>query len=152
MFLWDRTQDFVNKKIITPKIQREYVSIVLHKHGVSKTYFVHGLLAKTFISNPDNKPEINHKNGIKTDNRIANLEWCTHQENMQHAFRTGLINPENRCKPIVDICTGKVYKSGIKDVAMKYSITPSACKSYLNGNRKNPTCLRYYKPANTSYS
>ena len=58
----------------------------------SKPLRVHRLLAEVYIPNPKNLPEINHKNGIRTDNSIDNLEWCSHAENVRHAFATGLAN------------------------------------------------------------
>ena len=77
-----------------------YPTVSLRKYGKARTHLVHRLVAVAFIPNPENKPLINHKNGIKTDNRVENIEWCTRSENTLHALRTGLVNPKNlgKCK------------------------------------------------------
>lgn len=68
-----------------------YYKICLSKDGKVTTVNIHRLISQTFIPNPENKPQVNHINGIKTDNNIKNLEWVTSKENMQHAHDTGLI-------------------------------------------------------------
>jgi hypothetical protein len=70
-----------------------YVKVTLSKNGeVFQMLSVHRLVAMHFVPNPYEKPEVNHKNGIKTDNRAENLEWVTRVENIQHACRTGLFD------------------------------------------------------------
>lgn len=68
-----------------------YMRITLRKKGKSKHYQVHRLIAETFIDNPLNLKEVNHKNGIKDDNNVENLEWCSRSENEKHCYRN---NPE----------------------------------------------------------
>lgn len=67
-------------------ITKWYISYSIRKDNKQKKLFYHRLIAIAFIPNPDNQPCVNHKNWIKTDNSIDNLEWCTYSENNKHAY------------------------------------------------------------------
>jgi hypothetical protein len=67
-----------------------YRNVGLAVNGRSKKFKVHRLVALAFLPNPQNKPDVNHKDGNKANNCLGNLEWCTEKENVQHAVQTGL--------------------------------------------------------------
>lgn len=131
---------YKRKKLVKPKNNKYgYSTIKLCKNNKLYYFMVHRLVAETFIPNIENKPEINHINGVKSDNRVENLEWCTRSENMKHAFETGLQIPKMR-----KIC--QYTKDGI--FVKKYNSITEACK-YM-GLSKIPTnlwlCIKTGKP------
>ncbi len=72
-----------------------YKVVVFCKNGKKENFRIHRLVAQSFLSNAEKKPLINHIDGDKTNNIVSNLEWCTHSENMKHAFATRLKEPSN---------------------------------------------------------
>jgi HNH endonuclease/NUMOD4 motif len=91
-------------KILTPVLDSYgYHKLTLCSNKSKVNCTIHRLVCCAFLQVNESKPLVNHKNGIKTDNRLENLEWCTPKENTHHAIATGLINimGENSCKSIL---------------------------------------------------
>ena len=89
---YGKIRPFKVKRIkLKPSVRKKdgYVNVFLFKDRVKKTYFLHRLVALTFIPNPDNKPEVNHKDKIRTNCLVSNLEWATPLENSQHSWKSG---------------------------------------------------------------
>lgn len=82
------------EKLKTLQLWKEegYYSIVLYKNDGGRTYHIHRLVAQAFIPNPENLPQVNHKDGNKSNNSVENLEWVTCSENVKHAYKKHLIN------------------------------------------------------------
>lgn len=107
----------------------------LYKNGVRKTALVHRMVAEAFIDNQDNKPQVNHKNGARDDNRVDNLEWVTCSENVKHGFsHNGRISPMKgrhipcKYRPLSPDQVRHIRSSGETGVALarKYGVTPQA--------------------------
>lgn len=83
-----RRGNFIRKAVLGSK---GYLGVSINVgNGVSRRFLIARLVAIAFIPNPENKPQVNHKNGIKTDNHVSNLEWVTQSENLKHAYATGI--------------------------------------------------------------
>ena len=92
---------FKGKKIASSvNKQNGYIQIDLWKNTKSHKYYIHRLLAKIFIPNPSNKPEVNHINSNRLDNSLNNLEWVTSKENSIHAYNSGFASQKKRRKLI----------------------------------------------------
>lgn len=94
-------------------LQQGYYHVNLSINKKSKRFRVHRLVAEAFIPNPENKPYVNHIDGIRSNNEIKNLEWCTPAENTQHAIRTGLMKPTRERAVIQYSLDGKKIKEYI---------------------------------------
>ncbi len=116
-----------------------YSFVSLSKDGESRTKYIHILVAQAFIPNPDGLPEINHKSGIKSDNTVDNLEWCTRQQNVRHCFDTGLCKNKGGnhyfAVAVTDNTLGQSFET-ILDWAVAREIPYSTARNILSGNNK----------------
>lgn len=132
------------KFIKSQKTGNGYKFVCLYKNGVGKMAMIHRLVAKAFIPNPENKKEVNHKDGVKTNNVLSNLEWATRAENQLHSHRTKLLimpkGSENKFSKKFGQYdkTGQLIKVwvGIKATARELNINASWLSSALNGREQ----------------
>ncbi|KKN85457.1 hypothetical protein LCGC14_0277760 [marine sediment metagenome] len=130
-----------------------YYRVGLRKQNKTHYKYISRLVAEAFISNPDNKPQINHKDGNKFNNNVSNLEWVTQSENMQHAIALGLWkrSPNSGMKPIpvnvYDYKTGKLLSThpSMSDAARSYGLQLQNAHKVLQGKYKQTKGLTFNK-------
>lgn len=93
-----------------------YVRVSLHKAKKQSMKLVHRLVAEHFLKARPGKDQVNHKNGIKSDNGVVNIEWCTKLENQRHAIKTGLQNFIGENAPV-----SKLTEQQVKEIRQKYN-------------------------------
>ena len=106
-----------------------YKAINLWNNGKEKAHYVHRLVAETYIPNPDNLPEVNHKDEDKTNNNVANLEWSTHADNVQHSLAKSYI--------VENVRTGERQTIfNLRAFCRQLGLNRSCLKDTLTGKRK----------------
>lgn len=124
-----------------------YLHLALSKNGEVKYFHVHRLVAMAFLPEVPGKGHVNHKDGIKDNNDVSNLEWCNRSENMQHAYdmrlqpvRYAMNSAARKLTENQVLCIINLRKNGelIKNIAAQYNVT-ATCISYIV-NRK---CWNY---------
>ena len=130
-----KDKEFILKPIIN---KFGYLHVSLSKNNIVKNYRIHRLVAETFIPNPDNKPDVDHINTIRTDNRVENLRWVTKQENQNNELtRSHLRN--NRITKVVQLdLNGELIKiwDGAVDVEKDLNVSRMPIGQCCRGERK----------------
>lgn len=154
--------------LANPKNKTRYHFITLLNNGKRSYHTVHRIVANAFIPNPENKPQINHINGLKNDNRVENLEWCNASENCLHFIRIGVrkiksgsenalfgrkghLSNKKRSVKKIDFITGeelKVYPT-LTLAAKDNNVVPSAISNCCNGSSKK--CAGFGWEYNSQY-
>lgn len=121
-----------------------YRTMDLYKNNVQKTCTVHRLVAIAFLENPHDKPNVNHKNGDKTDNRLINLEWVTVSENNNHAIRTGLRKTIKVIQKDLNDNVIEVFDS-LKMASIKSNVSMPSISRCINGISENTRGYKFIK-------
>ena len=119
-----------SERLLTPqKVAGGYYQICITPNNKQIRKYLHRLIAEAWISNPDNKPFINHKDGNKSNNSISNLEWCTRSENVKHAFATGLMCNKGEKSPV-----SKLKEEDVLSIRIRYYIGESTYRIFKSND------------------
>ena len=134
-------------RLIKPFNRYAYVGVVLSQNGKATQYYLHRVVATAFVPNPNNRAEVNHKDGDKHNNVASNLEWVSHSENGLHAYRIGLrvrAKIVNNKRVVVCDCNGAESRFfSIADAAQFIGISQSSVSRWCNGKYKSPMKGKY---------
>jgi len=146
-FVTENGECFNNgKQLFGQKTKKGYIKIDVWVNAKrEKLYFLHRMVGEVFIPNPENLPQINHKNGDKADNRIANLEWATQSQNIQHRLdelKVGMdINHKSTKIPSKEIKILRWKKSigyplNLREIAKKWGLDVKYLGKIINGKQR----------------
>lgn len=121
-----------NKRRFGSTSDKGYKTVLIRDNGRERTVFVHRLVALAFVPNPDNKPQVNHKDGNKTNNRPENLEWVTLAENMSHRSKVLKSYPK---RAVVCIDRGIEFES-VSEASEIMGISRASITECAKGKRK----------------
>lgn len=134
-----RVKSFYTNRILKGyQIASGYLGLRLYKNNIGSMNTIHRIVAEAFIPNPENKPQVNHIDEDKTNNRVDNLEWVTAKENINHGTRTGRVAKKQRIQIIAtNIKTGESqeFNSG-KECAVQLGVNSTGINHALKGRRK----------------
>lgn len=133
---------YMKGREIVGKLNKGYRIVSLQVNNKSKGFSVHRLVALAFIDNPLNLPEVNHKNGIRNDNRVENLEWSSHKDNMNHARYVLKRKMSSGHKRIVCLNDNREFES-IGSAARFFGISKSNIANVLRGSNKHTGGLKF---------
>lgn len=144
-----RVMSLINSVILADRYNQDgYKQVLLYSvNGISKSKKVHRLVAEAFIDNPENKPQVNHKDESKSNNNVDNLEWVTPKENSNYGTRNIRMGNAQKKQIIVQDKNGYFdIKNSATDFAEELGVHASNVFHVIKGKQKSVRGFKVYKP------